>query len=73
MQSILYARAMRAAGQHDLAATAERDAAARAAALMLTPDTRRHAPNGKPRHPAPGTNTGLIEASGSSVSMVEVA
>jgi hypothetical protein len=63
VQLVLSARASRAAGQHDTAAAAEDRAADRAASLMLTPDTRRHAPNGKPRS-HPGTGTGLIEGSG---------
>ena len=49
VQLVLSARAARRAGQHDIAAAAEDRAAERAAALMLTPDTRRYAPNGKPR------------------------
>jgi hypothetical protein len=54
VQSVLSARAARRAGQHDIAAVAERDAVERASALMLTPATRRHAPNGKPARPAGG-------------------
>lgn len=46
---ILTARAAHAAGQHEIAAIAEDRAAARAASLLLTADTRRHAPNGKPQ------------------------
>src|SRR5687767_12965260 len=58
---ILRARACRDAGQHDLAAAAERDAAARARDLLLTADTRHRAPNGGPRHkPIPGGAVGEI-------------
>src|SRR5215208_1849880 len=46
---VLSARAARAAGQHDMAAVAEDRAAARAASLLLTADSRWRAPNGKPR------------------------
>jgi hypothetical protein len=66
VQLVLSARAARLAGQHDTAATAEDRAAQRAAALMLTPETRRHAPNGKPRTSRATSHTGLIEASSSS-------
>lgn len=69
--SVLCARAARRAGQNDTAAVAERDAAERAASLMLTPDTRRYAPNGKPRAPR-STPGGIIE-SFSTVTGVEAA
>src|SRR5687768_13143840 len=46
VQSVLSARAMRAGGQHDMAAVAERDAAARAGSLLLTPASRARS-NGK--------------------------
>jgi hypothetical protein len=63
VQSVLSARASRRAGQHDAAAIAERDAAARATSLLLTADTRRHAPNGKPR--SANGRPGFIEGSSS--------
>ncbi len=63
VHSVLAARGARAAGQHGIAASAERDAADRAGTLLLTADTRMHAPNGKPAKPA--TGAGLIEGVGS--------
>lgn len=70
VQLVLASRAARRAGQHDMAAESEDRAAARAAALMLTPDTRRFAPNGKPRRSnSSSTRTGMIEGG----STVEVA
>jgi len=63
VQSILRARAAREAGDHDVAEVAEDRAADRAGRLLLTADTRRHAPNGKPHKPhKPGL--GLIEGGG---------
>jgi|SRR5215210_3473013 len=60
VQSVLSARAARAAGQHDVAGELEDRAAARATSLLLTADTRALAPNGKPRRTANGT-VGVIE------------
>lgn len=62
VQSVITARAARRAGQHDMAAAAEDRAAVRASALMLTPESRRHAPNGKP-HRVPNVGNGHVEAS----------
>lgn len=67
VQSVITARAARRAGQHDMAAAAEDRAAVRAAALMLTPDTRRHAPNGK-HHGASPPRVGIVESSTSVLS-----
>jgi hypothetical protein len=65
VQLVLSARAARRAGQHDTAAESEDRAAARAAALMLTPETRRFAPNGKPRSAhAPGRIESSTSVSG---------
>lgn len=63
VHSVMYARACRDVGQHDAAASAERDAAQRARDLLLTADTRHRAPNGKPR--STNGTVGLIEGHGS--------
>lgn len=60
VQCVLAARDSRRAGRHDFASISERDAADRAAALMLTPETRRHAPNGRAPH-----RVGLLEGGAS--------
>lgn len=58
VQSVERARSARRSGNHDIAAAAERDASARARDLMLTPDTRQHAPANRPP-----PRIGIIEAS----------
>src|SRR3954452_12518541 len=58
VQSVTSARIARVEGRHRFAAQAERDAAARAAALMLTPETRRHAPNGRATENGRPANSG---------------